>query len=58
MVETNHYHHEYIQRLDDGPSSEPDVTEAETFVFLALTIQKGYDIRDKLTDYWTTVDQL
>jgi len=58
VVETNHYYHDYIGRLDDGPSPEPDVTEAEMFAFLALTIQMGHGIRDKLTDYWATVDQL
>jgi len=86
-VETNRYYHDYIDRLDDGPSPEPDVTEAEMFVFLALTlnpltttivappsnaskwqmgfnsafkglIQMGHGIRDKLTDYWATVNQL
>jgi len=58
VVETNHYYHDYTDRLDDGPSPEPDVTEAKMFVFLALTIEMGHDIRDKLTDYWATVDQL
>jgi len=58
VVETNHYYHDYIDRLDDGPSPEPDVTEAEMFVFLALKIQMGHGVRDKLTDYWATVDQL
>ena len=57
VVETNCYYHDYIDRLDDGPSPEPDVTEAEMFVFLALTIQMGHGVRDKLTDYWATVDQ-
>jgi len=27
-------------------------------LFLALTIQIGHGIRDKLTDYWATMDQL
>ena len=58
MVETNHYYHDYIDRLDDGPSPEPDITEAEMFVLLALTIQMGHGVRDKLTDYWSTLDQL
>ena len=57
VVETNCYYHHYIDRLDDGPSPEPDVTEAEMFVFLALTIQMGHGVRDKLTDYWATMDQ-
>jgi len=34
------------------------LTEAEMFVFLALTIQMGHGVRDKLTDYWSTLDQL
>jgi hypothetical protein len=32
VVETNHYYHDYIDRLDDGPSPEPDVTEVEMFL--------------------------
>jgi len=58
VVETNHSYHNYITRLDDGPSPEPDVTDAEMFVFLALTVQMGHGIRDKLTHFWSTVDQL
>jgi len=58
VVETNCYYQDYIDRLDDGPSPEPDVTVAEMFVFLALTIQMGHGVRDKLTDYWSTLDQL
>jgi len=50
-VETNRYYQYYIDGLDDGPSPEPDVTEAEMFVFLALTVQIGHGVRDKLTDY-------
>jgi len=58
IVETNCYYQDYIDRLDDGPCPEPDVTEAEMFVFLALTIQMGHGVREKLTDYWSTLDQL
>ena len=58
VVETNRYYLDYIDRLDDGPCPEPDVTEAEIFVFLALTIQMGHGVRDKLTDYWSTLDQI
>jgi len=58
VEETTRYYQDYIDRLDNGPSPEPDVTEAEMFVFLALTIQMGHGIRDKLTDYWSTLDQL
>ena len=58
VVETNRYYQDYIDGLDDGPSPEPYVTEAEMFVFLALAIQMGRGVRDKLTDYWSTLVQL
>jgi len=58
VVETNCYYQDYVDRLDDGPSPEPDITQAEIFVFLALKIQMGHGVRDKLTDYWSTLDQL
>ena len=58
VVETNCYYHDYTDRLDDGPYPEPDVTEAKMFVFLALTMEMGQGIRNELTDYWATVDQL
>ena len=33
------------------------MTEAEILVFLAITIQMGHCIRDKLTDYWAMSNQ-
>ena len=35
----------------------PDVTEAKMLVFLAITIQMGHGIWDKLTDYWAMSNQ-
>jgi len=32
VVQTNHYNKDYIDRLDDGPSPEPDITEAKMVV--------------------------
>jgi hypothetical protein len=58
VVETNRYYHDHLDRLDEGPSPLPDVTQAEMLVFLAITIQMGHDLWDKLTDYWATSDQL
>ena len=58
MVKTNCYYQDYIDRLDDGPPPEPGVNKAKMFVFLALTVQMGHGVRDKLTDYWSTLDQL
>ena len=51
VVERNRYYHEHLDRLDEGPAPQHDVTEAEMLVFLAVTIQMGHCIRDKLTDY-------
>ena len=56
MVETNRYYHDHLDRLDEGPSPLPDVTEAEMLMFLALTIQMGHCIRDKLTDCWSRAE--
>jgi hypothetical protein len=57
-MEINCYYHDYIDRLDDGPSPEHDVTEAKMFVLLALTIQKGQGVRDNLTRLLATMEQL
>jgi len=53
VVETKRYYHDHLDILDEGPSPQPDVTEAKMLVFLAITIQMGQCIRDKLTDYWS-----
>ena len=55
VVETNRYYHDYIDRLNNGSSPEPDVTEAKMFVFLALTIQMGHGVRDKLVNIGSAV---
>ena len=55
-MEINRYYHDHLDRLDEGPSPQPDVTEAEMFAFLAITISMGHCIRDKLTDYWSRAD--
>jgi len=53
VVETNRYYHDHLDRLDEGPAPQPDVTEAEMLVLLAGILQMGHCIRDKLTDYWS-----
>ena len=59
-VETNHYYHDYVDRLHERRFPEPDVPEAEMFVFLAVTIrvQMCHGVRDELTDYCATLDRL
>lgn len=56
VVETNRYYHQYLDTLDHGPSPVPDITEAEMFVFLAVTVQMGHCLRERLTDYWSTAE--
>ena len=34
------------------------MTEAGMFVFLALTLQMGHTVQDRLEDYWTKMEQL
>ena len=58
VVETNHYYHQFLDNFEDGPSPHREVTEAETFAFLALTLQMGHTIQDRLEDYWTKMEQL
>ena len=45
VVETNRYYHQFLDNCEDGPSPQRDVTEAEMFAFLALTLQMGHSSR-------------
>ena len=53
VVETNRYYHAHLDRLDEGPSPQPDMTEAEILVFLAIIINLRHCKQDKLTKYWS-----
>ena len=57
IVETNRYH-DCLDSTDEQYHPQRDVTEAEMFVFLALTLQMGHTIQGRLEDYWTKSDQL
>ncbi|PNF24699.1 hypothetical protein B7P43_G17356 [Cryptotermes secundus] len=57
VEETNRYYHQYIDRLQDGPSPRPDVANSKMFLFLGIIIQIGHDIRDRLKDYCSTAEQ-
>jgi hypothetical protein len=57
-VENNCYYYDYRDRPDDGPSPEPDVTEGEIFVSGIDNTHCRHGVRDKLTDYWVTVEHL
>jgi len=56
VAETNRYYHDHLDRLDQGPYPQPDMTEAEMLVFLAITISMGHCIQDELTEYWSRAD--
>ena len=45
VVETNRYYHQLLENFDDGHSPEREVTEAEMFAFLALTLQMGHKFK-------------
>jgi hypothetical protein len=57
VVETNFYYQECCDKLEDGSSPLPDVTEAEVFLFVVHVLQMGHDVRDILTDCWSKVEQ-
>ena len=58
VVETNRYYHDCLDSTDEQHHPQRDVTEAEMFVFLALTLQMGHTIQGRLEDYWTKLEQL
>ncbi|PNF38713.1 hypothetical protein B7P43_G16719 [Cryptotermes secundus] len=57
VEETNRYYHQHLDKLQDGLSPRPDVTDSQMFLFLGIIIQMGHDIRDRLKDYWSTAEQ-
>jgi hypothetical protein len=57
VVETNWYHQEYLHLFDDGTSPQPDVTEAEMFAILAVTLQMVNTVPDRLKVSWTKLEQ-
>ena len=58
MVKTNRYYQDYIDGLDDVDPVLNLTLRKLKCLFLALTVQMGHGVRDKLTDYWSTLDQL
>jgi len=58
VVETNRYYYQFLDNSDDGPSPHHEVTRAEMFMFLALTLQMGHTVQGRLEDYWTKMEQL
>jgi len=57
-METNRYYHQFLNNFDDRPSPQHEVTEAEKFAFLVLTLQMAHTVQDRLEDLWTKMEQL
>jgi hypothetical protein len=57
VEETIQHYQQYLDFLEDKPSTAPDITESEMFLFLAIIIQMGQYIHDNLKDYWSTTEQ-
>ena len=58
VMETNRYYHQFLENSDDGSYHKCEVTEAEMFVFLPLTLQMRHIVQGRLEDYWTKMEQL
>jgi len=56
VVEANRY--QFLENFDDGHSPKHEVTEAEMFAFLVLTLQMGHTVQGRLEDYWMKMEQL
>jgi hypothetical protein len=54
--QTNRYYHQYLATLDNISFPLADDTEPEMFLFLAIIVQMGHDMRDSLADYWLTTE--
>jgi len=58
VVETNRYYYQFLENSYYGHSPKREVTEAEMFAFLALTLQMGHTVQGMLEDYWMKTEQL
>jgi hypothetical protein len=57
VTETNRYYHLYLDRRDETRKPLPDITNPEMFLFLAIILQMGHDVRDRFRDYLTRTKQ-
>jgi len=58
VVETNRYYQQFLDSSNEKPPPQHEVTEAEMFAFLAMTLQMGHTFQHRLDDYWTKMEQL
>jgi hypothetical protein len=56
VQETNRYYHQYLETVSEGRCPLPDVTVPEMCLFVSI-VQMGHSQRDRLKDYWSTLEQ-
>jgi hypothetical protein len=59
VAETNKYYNQYLDTLDSdgGHTQLPDITVKGKYIFLAIIIQTGHDVRDTLEDSTGRLEQ-
>jgi hypothetical protein len=57
VEETNRYYHQYLETVAEGCSPLPNITKPEMYLFVSIIVQMGPDQRDRLKDYWSTLEQ-
>ena len=55
--ETNRYYHQYLDTCGRTPNPLPDITNSKMCMFLAIAVQMGHNVSDRLSDYWTRTEQ-
>jgi hypothetical protein len=57
VTETNRHCHQYLDRPDQTPTPLPLTTNSEMFLFIAIIVQMGHAICDRLRDYCTRTEK-
>jgi hypothetical protein len=57
VEETNISYHNFLETVDEGCSSVPDMTVLEMCLFLPVIMQMGHDQRGRLKDCLPTLEQ-
>jgi hypothetical protein len=52
LMKANRYYHQYLDGCDGTPNPLQDIMNSDMFVFLAIIVQMGHGIRDRLRKYW------
>jgi hypothetical protein len=58
VEETNRNYNQYMDTLDEGCSPLSDMTIKEMCLFLPVFVQMGHEQRNRLKDYWSTLEQI